>query len=108
MAPIPHGEDRDKPPDNPDDCHLSHQEPFDVVINADSSDSEDDNEGGGGYMGYQMLAQDLNENDDVNDEDDNNGDESEEEQDIHVSTVYNIDKQSRASVTLEPNFRSLV
>lgn len=85
MAPIPHGEDRDKPPDNPDDCHLNHQEPFDVVVNADSSDSDEDNEGGGGYMGYQMLAQDLNENDDENeDDDDNNGDESEEEQDTHI------------------------
>ena len=94
MAPIPHGEDRDKPPDNPDDCHLSHQEPFDVVINADSSDSDDGNEGGGGYMGYQMLAQDLNENDE-NDDDDNNGDESEEEQDIHVSTFIVRHRQTK-------------
>lgn len=73
MSPVPHGEDRDKPPDNPDDSHLHHQEPLDVVINADSSDSDDDNEGGG-YMGYQMLAQDVN-------DDDNDENESEEDQD---------------------------
>ena len=61
MSPVPHGEDRDKSPDNPDDGQLNHLDPPDVVINADSSDSED--EAGGGYMGYQMLAQDVQEND---------------------------------------------
>ena len=60
MSPVPEGEEnRDKPPDHPDD-ELTHQDPPDAVINVgDSSDSEGENDFGG-YMGYQMLPQDLN------------------------------------------------
>ena len=69
MSPVPQGEDnRDKPPDHPDD-ELTHQDPPDAVINAgDSSDSEGDNEFGG-YMGYQMLPQDAIDNGQESDED---------------------------------------
>ena len=61
MAPAPQGEDKDKPVEHPDDDHFNRLDPPDVVINADSSDSEED-EAFGGYMGYQMLAQDVPDN----------------------------------------------
>lgn len=70
MAPIPHPDDHDKPNNGEETVDM--MDVPDVVINADSSDSEGDGEFG--YDGYQVLQQFIEDSDEDSDDEENEED----------------------------------
>lgn len=88
MAPVPQPEDeRDRPGQHPDESEMDNFDYPDVVINADSSGSEDEDVNDDtAYMGYQSLSQNMQDSDSEVDE--------QEQEDEHFENAPDVEMQA--------------